>query len=273
MQELPCWCYWTEALIPWIMLSRKLAIGWQAMSCDGAWWAMISVKQLSMPLLYDLCAPTCHAPWGARSMLASCLKARLWCCLFCSLMWCGSSLPNFDNERQMKIFTRPPNQRSDPQDRLINDPTQGTRSQVINNDDDNASRWPGGQNPANSWTPPKAENRRENTLGWKIWSWRGMPADNAGRKFWAWPFFFLRGALKPWRNKADQFAGKIRWKNSLRIGVGNSLKIRQTKLENLGIKNSTDIAENRNGCDGVLWQKEHLPGRRQTDWAPKRHAS
>ena len=38
-------------------------------------------------------------------------------------------------------------------------------------------------------------------------------ADNFGREFWEW-FFFWGGGLKPWRNNSrEQFAGRIRWEN------------------------------------------------------------
>ena len=62
---------WTEALIPWSRLSRKFAIGSQAMWCHGAWWAMISVDPLVMVMQTLVMHFDSNLPWAVMWTRAS----------------------------------------------------------------------------------------------------------------------------------------------------------------------------------------------------------
>ena len=98
-----------KTLICLIMLSRQLAIGSWAMSCDGAMMSYDKVKTPVCPLLYHHCATT--YPTAKQGFDA----------VFCSLIWCGSSLPHFA-ELRMRILTRLPHQRRGPRkQKLFND--------------------------------------------------------------------------------------------------------------------------------------------------------
>ena len=71
------------------------------------------------------------------------------------------------------------------------------------------------------WSPPQAENRREHILGSRKRNWRGMPT-RLGVTFW--------GSLKPWKDKAEKFAIKIRHRNSLRNSPAIFLKLAKIKI-------------------------------------------
>ena len=84
-----------KTLICLIMLSRLLAIGSWAMSCDGT---MMSYDNFNNPV--------CSLHYHHRATTYPTAKQGF-DAVFCSLMWCGSSLPHFA-ELRMRIFTRLP---------------------------------------------------------------------------------------------------------------------------------------------------------------------
>ena len=79
------------------------------MSCDGAMMSYDNVNTPVCPLLYHHRATT--NPTAKQGFDA----------VFCSLMWCGSSLPRFA-ELRMRVFTRLPHQQRGPRkQKLLND--------------------------------------------------------------------------------------------------------------------------------------------------------